>query len=103
MNRHQLLAVALLTIGTFACSDGGVLIEGEDLLVLSGFTLIDGTGSPAVEDAVVVIQGNRIHRVGKIGDFRYPDDATVMDLSNRFAMPGLMDLHAHAGSVPKFV
>ena len=96
--KPRISCIALLVLGALAvgCSDRIESIEGDDLLVLSGVTLIDGTGAPPVEDAVVVIQGERIYRVGRIGDFRYPDDATVEDLSNRYAIPGLMDLHAHA-------
>ena len=96
MKRSEVLAVTLLALGALACSQGKILVQGEDLLILEGITLIDGTGSDPVEDAVIVVQGARIQRVGRKGDFRYPDDATVMDLSNRFAIPGLMDLHAHA-------
>ncbi len=39
----------------------------ERTLVLEGGTLIDGTGSPPVADAVVVVEGARIKAVGARG------------------------------------
>ena len=48
-------------------------------LVIEGGTLIDGNGGPPIADAVVVIEGNRITRVGEIGQGRYPRGADVID------------------------
>ncbi len=39
-------------------------------LVVKGGTLIDGTGRPPVENAVVVIEGGRFKAVGKQGQVR---------------------------------
>ncbi len=95
--KRETLGIALLTFGTLAagCSNSSELIEGDDLLVLSGVTLIDGTGAPPRENTVIVVHGDRIFRVGEVGDFQYPDDATVVDLTGRWLLPGFMDLHAH--------
>lgn len=71
------------------------LVEGDHLLVLENTTLIDGTGASPRSGAVVIIQDSQIVKVGQTGDFRYPEDATVHDLSGRFVMPGLIEAHAH--------
>lgn len=42
-------------------------MAGEHLQVLSGARLIDGTGGPVVEDAVVLLDGARIAGVGPRG------------------------------------
>ena len=82
-------------------SVGKVSAEGEltqpsaALLVLEGATLIDGTGARALEDSVIMLEGNRILRVGQVGDFDYPEDATVTDMSGRFIVPGFINTHAH--------
>lgn len=63
--------------------------------VIEGATLIDGSGGPPVRDAVVVIRGNRIEQVGRRGDVEVPADATSIDGSGRYLLPGLIDLHTH--------
>jgi imidazolonepropionase-like amidohydrolase len=58
-------------------------------------TLIDGRGGKPVKDALVLIQGNRISRVGDQGKLKPPHGAEVIDCSRYTVMPGMMDLHIH--------
>ena len=78
-----------------ACSDQSETLSGSGLIVLEGGTLIDGSGSAPIPNAAVVLQGDRILRVGQVGDFRYPDDVSIEDVSGRFLIPGLIDMHVH--------
>ena len=64
-------------------------------IVLQGGTLIDGTGRPAVEDAVVVFQDGRIREVGKRGEVTIPQGAEVIDAKGKSILPGLIDGHCH--------
>jgi len=57
--------------------------------------LIDGTGRPALRDAVVLIDGPRIAAVGKRSEVDVPSDAQVIDASGRTVVPGLIDSHTH--------
>jgi len=57
--------------------------------------LIDGRGGKPVKDAVVLIHGNRITRVGEQGKLKPPQGAEVIDCSRYTVMPGMMDLHIH--------
>ena len=50
---------------------------GEGLLVLDGATLINGTGTDPRRDSVIVVDDDRILRVGSTGDFHYPDSARL--------------------------
>jgi imidazolonepropionase-like amidohydrolase len=65
------------------------------VLALTGATLIDGTGAPAVADAVVLIRGGRILAAGPRDKVAVPAGARVEDLAGRFLIPGLFDMHAH--------
>lgn len=65
------------------------------LIVLEGATLIDGNGTNPLENSAIVLEGDRIVRVGQIGDFDYPEDASVTDLSGRFIVSGFINTHAH--------
>ncbi len=62
--------------------------------VLKGATVIDGLGNPAVPEAVIVIEGDRIKSLGGKGS-TYPSDASVVDVSGKFIIPGLVDSHVH--------
>jgi imidazolonepropionase-like amidohydrolase len=43
----------------------------------------------------VVIRGDRIAAVGASGDVPIPDGATIIDVTGKIIMPGLVDAHAH--------
>lgn len=55
--------------------------------------LVDGHGG-VLADAVVVVEGERISKVGS-GDAAVPPQATVIDLRRYTAIPGLIDAHTH--------
>jgi imidazolonepropionase-like amidohydrolase len=55
--------------------------------------LVDGSGDVR-RDAVVVVEGERISRVGT-GDAAVPAGATVIDLRRYAGLPGLIDVHTH--------
>ena len=55
--------------------------------------LVDGTGAVR-RDAVVVVEGERIVRVGS-GDAAVPSGATIVDLRRYTGIPGLIDAHTH--------
>ena len=64
--------------------------------VFKNVYLIDCTGAQPVENAVVVVKGNKIFHVGK--DVPTPKDAAVFDLAGCSLLPGLIDSHVHAGA-----
>jgi len=65
------------------------------LLVLAGGRLIDGYGGPPLDNAVVVIDGNRIKAVGPEGSIAIPADAQIIDTNGYTVMPGIADMHVH--------
>ncbi len=65
-------------------------------LALSGATVLDGEGG-VVEDALVVVEDGVIASVGPRAGASVPEDATLVDLSGRFLVPGLVDTHVHYG------
>lgn len=58
-------------------------------------TLIDGRGGKPVKDAVVLVHGNRITKVGEKSKLKPPPGAETVDCSRYTVMPGMMDLHIH--------
>ncbi|HYT06531.1 MAG TPA: amidohydrolase family protein [Rugosimonospora sp.] len=66
-------------------------------VVLKGARLIDGTGRPAIENSVLVIEGKQIVAAGKAGAVSIPKDAVVEDVSGKTIMPAIINLHGHLG------
>ena len=66
-----------------------------DGVALVGATLIDGSGGPALPDAVVVVRRGRIESVGTRAGFTLPPRTVQLDLTHRWIIPGLIDAHAH--------
>jgi imidazolonepropionase-like amidohydrolase len=96
MNGRRLLALSLI-LALAGCTGSAESVVGEGLVALEHATVVDGTGAQPQSDAVVVLSGERILKVGRTGQYRYPD-ATVVDLTGRWLVPGFMDLHAHMDS-----
>jgi len=63
----------------------------DQALTLRAGTLIDGNGG-VIQDAVVVVEGSRIARIG--GEPK----GTVHDLARLTLLPGLIDTHVHISS-----
>ena len=66
--------------------------------VLTGATVIDGTGAAPVADAVIVIDGERIAAAGPRQGLSWPGDAEVVDVRGKTIIPGLIDAHDHMAS-----
>ncbi len=64
-------------------------------LFLKSKTLITHPDDPAILDAVVEIEGDRIIAVGSSEDVPIPFDATVIDRSNQTVMAAMLDPHTH--------
>ncbi|MDR7459421.1 MAG: hypothetical protein QN139_06420, partial [Armatimonadota bacterium] len=68
--------------------------------VLTRTRLIDGTGRPAVEDAMVMVEGERLLWCGPAADPERPavrPEDRVVDLAGHTVLPGLFNVHVHLG------
>ncbi len=86
---------------------GGVLIaactgpetdSGAAATVFEGARLIVGDGSAPIEDAVFVVEGDRITDAGRREDVEIPGGATRVDLSGKTVMPAIVNTHVHLAS-----
>ncbi|MCI0411358.1 amidohydrolase family protein [bacterium] len=64
-------------------------------LALKGARVITMKGEEVLENADIVIQGNRIAAIGAPGKVNIPEGAKIMDASGKTIIPGLIDTHAH--------
>ena len=60
-----------------------------------GGKVVTMEGEKVIENGVVLVEGNKIKAVGTKGEVTIPSDATVIDITGKTIMPGLIDAHAH--------
>jgi imidazolonepropionase-like amidohydrolase len=65
--------------------------------VLTGATLFDGIAGQTLENAVVIVENDRILAVGPAFSISLPPEAEVFDLQGLMLLPGLIDVHDHLG------
>ena len=64
---------------------------------LTGGRLFDGNGGDVLENAVVIVENDRILEVGPASSVSFPADTEVFDLKGLTLLPGLIDAHDHLG------
>ncbi len=65
----------------------------QNVIAIQGGTLIDGNGGTPLQDALIVIEGNRIKSISQGGT--PPAGARVIDAHGKYVVPGLWDTHTH--------
>ena len=65
------------------------------LKALVGGTLIDGFGGRPIHNSVIVIDGEKIRYVGRVGEIEIPKGAEVISTEGMTVLPGLWDMHVH--------
>jgi imidazolonepropionase-like amidohydrolase len=65
------------------------------VVALTNVRVIDGTGAPARDSQTVVIRDATIAALGDSARVKPPDGATVLDLTGKTVMPGLVMVHEH--------
>ena len=60
-------------------------------------TVIDATGAPARPDQTVLVDGAVITTIGPSAQVPVPEGAVVVDLTGKYVIPGLADMHVHSG------
>jgi imidazolonepropionase-like amidohydrolase len=72
-----------------------------DTLVVTAARMVDVLAGQEVERPQIVIAAERIEKVGRQGD-PVPADAHRIDLPGQTLLPGLIDMHVHLTSDPRF-
>lgn len=91
----------VLTLLLGACAGPAPEEFGPPVTALVGARLIDGTTADPIDDAVILIQGERITAAGRRAAVKVPPHAQVVDLAGKHILPGLIDLHVHYEPSPE--
>jgi imidazolonepropionase-like amidohydrolase len=92
--------LALLALLLGACTP-----PGKGMVALEGATLIDGSGGPPVQDALILIKDGRIQAVARVNEIEVPRGAERISLIGKTVIPGLIDAHAHVErwAIPRYL
>jgi hypothetical protein len=87
------LVAALLLVATALAQQADS--EPQTPIAIVGGTVLDlgaaGTSRADIDDAVLLIEGERIVAVGERGAVKVPDGARIIDASGKYVLPGLID------------
>jgi imidazolonepropionase-like amidohydrolase len=89
----RLLAHALPVVAPIAAT------SGQQPIVITNVTVIDGASAAPRRDQTVVIRGNRIVRVAPSRSVRLPAASIHVPARGKFLIPGLWDMHVHTSVV----
>lgn len=85
--------VALLAAAPWAAA--GRAQAPAQVTAFEGGRVIKGDGSAPIENATVVVSGDRVTQVGPAASVRVPSSATRVSLAGKTVMPALVDVHTH--------
>jgi len=88
---------ALACIGGVACQSAPVepTSPATSVTALTNARVIDGTGGAPMEQTTVIINDGTIEAVGAASTVTIPDGATVVDMTGKTIMPGMINSHGH--------
>jgi imidazolonepropionase-like amidohydrolase len=75
--------------------------EGIRKTLIKGRLVIDGMGNPPIERGAILVEGERILRVGKEEEFKGEANIHVLDCGDQTLLPGLIDCHNHLSLDPR--
>lgn len=67
----------------------------SDRVALVGGRIIDGYGAPPLANGVILVEGDRIVAVGRLGEVDIPPGTLTISTEGMTVMPGLWDMHVH--------
>jgi len=71
------------------------LVSAQLYTAFAGATLFDGSGADPVEDAMVVVLGDRVVAAGPKNTVTLHESTRVVDMTGKYIAPGLVDAHIH--------
>jgi imidazolonepropionase-like amidohydrolase len=89
MNSRLIITTMLILLPV-----GGLTAQDADLAIVGGM-LIDGNEGTPIQNSVVLVSGERITHVGRVGITPIPAGARVIDANGKTVMPGLIESHGH--------
>jgi imidazolonepropionase-like amidohydrolase len=96
LNGLDLRAVSLVALAATILFVGSAAAQ---VTVLRGATLIDGSGAAPQNNVTIVIENGRLRDIGT--GVTAPAGASVIDVTGKFVVPGIINAHGHVGPPPR--
>ena len=92
--KHNLLISLFFCLSLVAFAE---LAPAQDMptLAISGGRLVDGYGGVPVQNAVVLVSGDRITGIGDVNSLSIPEGVKTVDANGMTILPGLWESHGH--------
>ena len=101
MKSNKFLLIAASAAASWAiagiCTVSAAPPSAPAVTALVGGTVVGIDGGPAIQNATVLITGERISEIGPAGSTVVPPGAKVIAMTGRWLIPGLMNMHVHLG------
>ncbi len=101
VDRILFLVIVSLILALQSCSEKTTTPaeqKGDSAaIVIDGAQIWDGTGTPPVQDGILVVKGDRIEAVGPRGTVIMPEGAKSIPAQGKTLIPGLINMHGHVG------
>jgi imidazolonepropionase-like amidohydrolase len=88
-------AIVRLAAAAAIVASSSIPAIGQPSIAITRVSVIDGDAPSPRTDQTVVIDGNRIVRVGASGSVAVPPGARIVDGRGKFLLPGFWDMHVH--------
>ncbi|MDG1907217.1 MAG: amidohydrolase family protein [Arenicella sp.] len=90
MKNRSIFVAALLTSHLLL----GFSVSAATTAIVGG-TVVNLDGGTSLEDAVILVNGERIEKIGRRSEVAIPADAITVDAAGKWLIPGLMNMHTH--------
>ena len=70
----------------------------EGRIAFKNARIITMNGDEVIEDGTIIINKNKIEKIGKTSSIKIPSNTKVYAMNGKTIMPGIVDVHAHVGA-----
>lgn len=98
----RFLALAIFLCAACAANRRAESVSDVPSLAFKHVNIVDVQSGRVLADQILLIAGNRIQAVGPTRRIRIPSGAQVVEAGGGYLIPGLWDMHVHAGSADDF-
>ncbi len=88
-HKFSILILFCLNLAVFAAPGD------KPTLAITGGQLVDGYGGQPLQNAVVLVSGDRIISLGDVNTVTIPDGVKTLDVNGMTILPGLWESHGH--------